>query len=65
MFFTIHSERDTSLYTLAWITCDNEEYQAARLMLDKQHGDYAPLIDSAAAPGTPSARPPGTMSFSS
>ncbi|KAL3493356.1 hypothetical protein BJX62DRAFT_235428 [Aspergillus germanicus] len=39
---TIHSERDTSLYTIAWIACDNDEYQAARLMLDEQHGDYAP-----------------------
>jgi hypothetical protein len=42
MCFTINSDLDTSLYTIAWITCDNDEYQTARLMLDKQHGDYAP-----------------------
>ncbi|KAL3448368.1 hypothetical protein BJX65DRAFT_307228 [Aspergillus insuetus] len=40
--FVIESDIDTSLYTIAWICCNETEYDAALLMLDKTHGDYAP-----------------------
>ncbi|KAJ0414149.1 hypothetical protein BJY00DRAFT_319110 [Aspergillus carlsbadensis] len=42
MFAKDHFDVDTSLYTIAWIATGIAEFDAACLMLDKDHGQYAP-----------------------